>query len=128
MEGNEEAACTRMFCENYEKPYCTDHETIENPEVKNKENVLTCDESDPFSQCEISQELVEVSSPIISREEAKRLILEGKVKSVFQAHSLEVELKTEEGNFSTKEPKIDEVFEVWRTCGNLCAEMELATE
>lgn len=128
MEGNEEAACTRMFCENYEKPYCTDEETIENPEVKNKENVLTCNESDPFSQCEISEELWEPTNKFISREEAEKLILDWKIKTIFQKHNLEVSLSTDKEEFKTKEPTIDEVFETVKKCGQTCETISLATE
>ena len=64
----------------------------------------------------------------MSREEAKKLILEGKVTSIFQAHSLEVRLTTEEGEFSTREPEIDEVWKAWKACGSRCAKIQLATE
>jgi hypothetical protein len=37
-------------------------------------------------------------------------------------------LTTEEGEFSTREPEIDEVWKVWKACGNLCSKIQLATE
>lgn len=54
---NGEAACTKRYCESYQKPYCTDLENPETAEVKNAEHVAVCDINDPLSQCEISQEL-----------------------------------------------------------------------
>lgn len=92
------------------------------PEIKNETFVPSCDESSG-EQCEVSEFPKE-----ISREEAKNLILEGKVKSLFQAHSLQVELTTDEGSFTTQEPVIDEVFKVWKECGEACKGIPLATE
>ena len=92
-------------------------------QVKKPENVPSCWTENEWEQCAIKEFPNE-----ISREEAKNLILEGKVKSIFQAHSLEVRLTTEEGELSTREPKIDEVWEVLKACGNLCSKMQLATE
>lgn len=91
-------------------------------EIKNEVFVPNCEEN-PNEQCAIN-----AFPKDISREEAKNLILEGKVKSLFQAHSLEVHLETDEGSFTTKEPVIDEVWKVRKECGSPCATMELATE
>ena len=92
------------------------------PEIKNKTFVPSCDENSG-EQCTLNEFPKE-----ISREEAKNLILEGKVKSLFQAHSLQVELTTDEGSFTTQEPVIDEVFKVWKECGEACKGIPLATE
>lgn len=125
---NGETACTRKYCENYEKPYCTDEENQATEQVKNSENVPVCDENDPLSQCEISQELWKEEVKEISREEAENLIIEGKVKSIFQSHNLEVRLTTEEWIFLTKEPVIDTVFTLIKKCWENCTDILLATE
>jgi hypothetical protein len=65
----------------------------------------------------------------ISWEEAKALIMSGAVQEVFQAHSLEVRLKLKDGRwFVTTETRIDEVFEIVRSCGAPCAQTMIATE
>lgn len=92
-------------------------------QVKKPENVPSCWTENEWEQCAIKE-----FSNEISREEAKKLILEGKVTNIFQAHNLEVRLTTEEGSFSTREPKIDEVWKIWKTCGNRCTKIQLATE
>lgn len=92
-------------------------------QVKKPENVPSCWTENEWEQCAIKE-----FSNEISREEAKNLILEGKVTSIFQAHSLEVRLITEEGVLSTREPEIDEVWKVWKACGSRCAKIQLATE
>ncbi len=92
------------------------------PEIKNETFVPSCDENSG-EQCAVNEFPKE-----ISREEAKNLILEGKVKSLFQAHSLQVQLTTDEGSFTTQEPVIDEVFKVWKECGEACKGIPLATE
>lgn len=48
-----EAACTRMFCESYQEPRCTDQDN----QQKSSEFVSSCDESDPLSQCEITESI-----------------------------------------------------------------------
>ena len=96
--------------------------TLTEAEIKNENFVPECDDH-MQEQCAIKE-----FSNEISREEAKKLILEGKVTSIFQAHSLEVRLTTEEGEFSTREPEIDEVWKVWKACGSRCAKIQLATE
>ena len=99
-----------------------ENNTLTEAEIKNKNFVPECDEASQ-EQCAIKE-----FSNEISREEAKKLILEGKVTSLFQAHSLEVRLTIEEGEFSTREPKIDEVWKVRKECGSLCSKMVLSTE
>lgn len=92
------------------------------PEIKSETFVPNCDEN-TGEQCALNELPKE-----ISREEAKNLILEGKVKNLFQAHSLQVQLTTDEGSFTTQEPVIDEVFKVWEACGEPCKDIPLATE
>ncbi|PZM87246.1 MAG: hypothetical protein DLD55_02425 [candidate division SR1 bacterium] len=118
--GEEEAGCTEMFCATYQAPKCLDEE------VKSPEYLPSCEGDEEMIQCSLPPMPLELQR--ISREEAKKLILEGKVKSLFQAHSLQVNLTTEEGSFTTQEPKIDEVWKVWKACGSPCAQMQLATE
>lgn len=113
-------ACHELYCEKYQKPTCTDN----TQGIKSIQQVPACWTGGTSEQCAIF-------SPYqknISREEAKNLILEGKVKSLFQAHSLQVDLTTDEGSFTTQEPAIDEVFEIIKKCGEACKDIPLATE
>jgi hypothetical protein len=65
----------------------------------------------------------------IEWEEAKNLILNGEVTEVFQLHSLEVILTLEDGTtVVTIEPNIDDVFDVLEECGEVCADVTVATE
>lgn len=69
------------------------------------------------------------TSSSVSWEEAKRLILSGQVKEIYQAHSLLVILVLKDGSRkTTTEPKIDIVFDVVRQCGQLCSDIISATE
>ncbi len=118
--GEGEASCTEMFCEDYQAPKCLD-EGLKSPEY-----LPSCEGDEETTQCSLAPQALSYHE--IPREEAKNLILEGKVTSLFQAHSLEVRLTTEEGVFSTREPKIDEVWKVRKECGSLCSKMILSTE
>lgn len=91
-------------------------------EIKNETFVPGCNESSG-EQCAVSEFPKE-----ISREEAQNLILDGKVKSIFEAHSLQVELTTDEGEFTAQEPVIDAVFRTVDKCGEICKNILLATE
>lgn len=65
----------------------------------------------------------------ISWEEAKALIMSGAVQEVFQTHALDVRLRLKDGRwFVTTETRIDEVFEIVRSCGAPCAQTMIATE
>lgn len=134
LEGSEEVGCTKMYCEQYEQPKCLDEE---NTAIKNTKNVPICDENwteqcglEPIIESEAITETSGNNIPIkkISREEAKKLILNGEIISVFQRHNLELQLKTKKESFLTIEPKIDEVFELIQACGDTCSKMQLATE
>ncbi|MDO4713726.1 MAG: hypothetical protein Q4B28_03620 [bacterium] len=46
--GADEAACTKKYCESYQKPVCTD----EDNQHKHPDLVPVCDASDPLSQCQ----------------------------------------------------------------------------
>ena len=116
-----------MACEKYEQPKCVDDKNA----VKNAENVASCDENNPTEQCALT--LAPIHNPenrtVISREEAKKLILEGKVASVDQTHALTVGLDTHEGEeFIALEPKIDEVFKIINECGEVCKNIRKGTE
>jgi sensor c-di-GMP phosphodiesterase-like protein len=61
--------------------------------------------------------------------EAVKLIQSGMVISVFQSHSLEVDLTTKDGRrFTTKEPEIDRVYKVCYEVDPKCVFMRYATE
>lgn len=61
--------------------------------------------------------------------EAEKLILDGQVQQIFQAHSLEVQMTLKDGRrVVATEPSIDEVFQVVDRCGQPCAGIALATE
>lgn len=92
--------------------------------VKNAETVPSCWTGDDLEQCALPP----TSPKNISREEAKKLILSGKVKRVFQAHNLEVHLATEEWMVITEESVIDEVFRLVESCWTKCSNITLATE
>jgi inhibitor of cysteine peptidase len=65
----------------------------------------------------------------IEWQEARELILSGRVEQVVQLHSLEVRLYLEDGRtLVTTEPSIDDVFDVVDECGEPCVDMILATE
>jgi hypothetical protein len=67
--------------------------------------------------------------PDLSWDEAQKLILDGKVKQVSQAHSLFVLLTLADGRtLKTIEPRIDAVLEVVKQCGAKCAGLRIATE
>ncbi len=78
----------------------------------------------------IGQDTVpEVEATTITWEEARTFILNGEVASAFQAHSLEVRLTLKDGRqVTTTEPTIDAVFAVIEECGDVCADIALATE
>jgi hypothetical protein len=66
--------------------------------------------------------------PDLAWSEAVSLILEGKVKSVFQTHSLDVTLTLTDGrSLTTIEPQIDAVIAIIKQC-NKCANLSFATE
>lgn len=127
-----EITCHELYCETYQKPRCTDNEIQE--WIKNSEQVPSCEEWDEQGQCAITFES-EIQNPgenqpkEISREEAKKLILWGKVRQIFQSHALDVKLTTKDGKkFHTKEDRIDDIFKVIDQCGNPCKDIPLATE
>ncbi len=65
----------------------------------------------------------------ISWDEAVRLLHDGQVTQVFQAHSLRVVLTLRNGaQVSTVEPSIDAIFFEVQQCGAPCAGIALATE
>jgi hypothetical protein len=65
----------------------------------------------------------------LSWSEARQLILDGKVKQVMQAHSLQVTLTLGDGSTrTTVEPQIDEVIRVIKDCGDRCKSIAIATE
>jgi hypothetical protein len=67
--------------------------------------------------------------PVLSWSEAKQMILDGKVKQVMQAHSLQVTLTLNDGSICTTiEPQIDEVMRVVKECGARCQDVLLVTE
>jgi len=54
----------------------------------------------------------------VSWEDAKTIIRDGDVKSVFQSHSLQVSVQMEDGTtYSTTEPGIDDVIRWVEDCG-----------
>lgn len=109
---NWEVVCHELYCEIYKKPVCKDDE-FSRSEQKNEN--IEC----KWTECVKN----------ISREEAKGLILEWKVKKIFQAHSLDVLLEAHDGNeYLTIEPEIDEIFDVVDECGESCKDIRLGTE
>jgi hypothetical protein len=71
----------------------------------------------------------DASVPRISWDEAKALIMSGKVQQAFQTHALEVRLYLKDGtSVATTETRIDEVFQVARDCGAPCSDIMIATE
>jgi inhibitor of cysteine peptidase len=78
---------------------------------------------------DVDNELPESSGAEIAWDEARELILAGRVEQVTQLHSLEVTLALEDGRrLVTREPAIDDVLDVVDACGEPCADMILATE
>lgn len=66
--------------------------------------------------------------PDLTWSEAQSLILDGKVKSVFQSHSLDVTLTLIDGrSLTTIEPQIDAIIAIIKQCGK-CANLSFATE
>jgi len=62
-------------------------------------------------------------------EQAKELLLAGKVESLTQAHDRTVILTLKDGSqFTTKEPTLDEIFKRVEQCGAKCSEITIATE
>lgn len=52
------------------------------------------------------------------------LVLDGQVKNIFQAHSLEVGLELESGRWvSTIEPSIDTIMVILQKCGDPCEDI-----
>ena len=65
----------------------------------------------------------------ISWEEAKQLVLTGQVTSVSQGHNLIVTLRLKDGSIKTaKEPAIDDIFAVIKSCGTVCTGILKASE
>jgi hypothetical protein len=65
----------------------------------------------------------------VTWEMAQAMILNGEVKQVIQAHSLQVTLMLKDGRtLITTEPAIDDIFEVIELCGNPCQDITIATE
>ncbi|HZD57207.1 MAG TPA: hypothetical protein VE136_10815 [Anaerolineales bacterium] len=66
---------------------------------------------------------------VITWQEARDLILEGRVSQVTQLHDLTVTLDLKDGStVKTTEPAIDEVFKVIDQCGDPCSDIIRATE
>ena len=66
--------------------------------------------------------------PDLAWSEAASLILDGKVKSIFQTHSLDVTLTLLDGrSLTTVEPQIDAVIAIIKQCSK-CANLSFATE
>jgi len=62
-------------------------------------------------------------------EQAKELLLAGKVETLTQAHDRTVILTLKDGSqFTTKEPALDDIFRLVEQCGAKCAEIMIATE
>lgn len=62
-------------------------------------------------------------------QEAELIIMNGDVESVVQTHDLDVTLVLKDGRrLYTEEPEIDEVIKVIGLCGDLCANIRVATE
>lgn len=65
----------------------------------------------------------------VSWSHAIDLILDGQVKNIFQAHTLQVDLELESGIWvSSIEPSIDTVFVIIERCGDLCKNIGLMIE
>lgn len=80
------------------------------PEVFNNPTAMPCDEDVPWDQ-------------------AIEILDSGKVVSVMQTHSLEVSFALENGcRIQTVEPRIDDILEELRKCGDLCAMIPFGTE
>ncbi len=84
--------------------------------------------SDTFT-LKVDNALPETPESDISWDEAREIILSGRVEQVFQLHSRQVTLYLEDGRrLVTVEPHIDAVFDVVEECGDPCADVILATE
>lgn len=84
---------------------------------------------EPVAACLNNQCQVKLQVPSISWEEAKQLILAGKVEQIHQFHNLTVNLLLKDGTTRTTfEPKIDAVSEVIDQCGKPCFDIIRATE
>lgn len=69
------------------------------------------------------------SERTVSWNESIEILNNGKVKGVFQSHSLNVILTLKDGtNIITKEPGIDNIFDEVEKCGNPCNMIVLGTE
>jgi hypothetical protein len=80
------------------------------PEVFNDPVAMPCDEEVPWNQ-------------------AIEILNSGQVESVLQLHSLEVSFVLKNGcRIRTIEPRIDDILEEVRKCGELCAMIPLGTE
>lgn len=77
-----------------------------------------------------AEEEVNLTSPQETTwEQAKEMILAGKVKTLVQSHNLKVELELKDGSqFTVTEPALDDVFRVVEQCGARCADIVLMTE
>lgn len=65
----------------------------------------------------------------ISWEAAVALLNNGEVGQVVQTHNLQVTLDLKDGrSLVTREPNIDDVFQVIEACGQPCANISVATE
>ncbi|PID83592.1 hypothetical protein CSB11_00425 [Candidatus Campbellbacteria bacterium] len=51
------------------------------------------------------------------------------IQTIFQTHNLDISITMKDGQkFSTKESRIDEIFEIINQCGEKCKGISLATE
>jgi len=65
----------------------------------------------------------------VTWDQAIEILNSGEAVSIEQLHSLEVSFVLENGcSIRTIEPRIDDIFEEVRKCGDLCATIPLATE
>ncbi len=93
----------------------------------------SCDNSDTFDITEytVVDDLVcgIKDKDRISWEDALTLLYSGEVMGVGQSHDLTVSLTLHDwSSIITRESKIDEIYEVLRSCGEICSSISYATE
>jgi len=80
---------------------------------------------DPYPDAELKQE----DALEIEWGDAEDIIMNGAISQITQTHDGVLILKTREGVvFVTQQPEVDEVFKVIERCGDLCADILVATE
>ena len=82
-----------------------------------------------WMSCACAPEETKAPCPQVSWGEAKELILSGKVESIFQTQGYIVYIRLKDGSkVVSASPKLDEVFEVIKSCGATCASIHTSLD